>query len=80
MVARCRLPPPAELPQRPHRHVGEVAPMPDAVTLARLEGNMMGKVLALATHEARTVRRLSACPRFRLASAGECDNVLYNTL
>ena len=28
---------------------GEPAPMPDAVTLARLEGDMMGKVMALAT-------------------------------
>jgi hypothetical protein len=28
---------------------GEPAPMPDAVTLARLEADMMGKVMALAT-------------------------------
>ncbi|MGB8243741.1 MAG: hypothetical protein WCF76_07565, partial [Pseudolabrys sp.] len=28
---------------------GEPPPMPDAVTLARLEGDLMGKVLALAS-------------------------------
>ncbi len=37
---------------------GEPAPMPDAVTLARLEGDLMGKVMALATD-----------PKNRLAAA-----------
>jgi hypothetical protein len=41
--------PPLEVPGPAPGTWGEPAPMPDAVTLARLEGDMMGKVMALAT-------------------------------
>jgi hypothetical protein len=41
--------PPLEAPGPAPGTWGEPAPMPDAVTLARLEADMMGKVLALAT-------------------------------
>jgi hypothetical protein len=50
--------PPAEPPAPAPGTWGEPTPMPDAVTLARLETDMMGKVMALATD-----------PKDRLAAA-----------
>ena len=41
--------PPLEAPRPAPGTWGEPTPMPDAVALARLEADMMGKVLALAT-------------------------------
>ena len=41
--------PPLEAPGPAPGTWGEPAPMPDAVALARLEADLMGKVLALAT-------------------------------
>ena len=41
--------PPLEAPAPAPGTWGEPAPMPDAVALARLEADMMGKVMALAT-------------------------------
>jgi hypothetical protein len=41
--------PPLEAPAPAPGTWGEPAPMPDAVTLARLEADMVGKVMALAT-------------------------------
>ena len=52
--------PPQEPPAPTPGTWGEPAPMPDAVTLATLEGDMIGKVLALATDPKDTLARALA--------------------
>jgi hypothetical protein len=56
--------PPQEPPVPAPGTWGEPAPMPDAVTLARLEGDLMGKVMALATDpKDRLARALASLGR-----------------
>jgi hypothetical protein len=58
-------PPPPQSRHCPRRAAwGEPAPMPDAVTLARLEGDLMGKVMALASDpKDRLARALASLGR-----------------
>ena len=56
--------PPAEPPLPAPGTWGEPAPMPGAVTLARLEGDLMGKVMALASDpKDRLARALASLGR-----------------
>ena len=60
--------PPAEPPAPAPGTWGEPAPMPDAVTLATLEGDLMGKVMALATDpKDRLARALASLGRAFMA-------------
>jgi Helix-turn-helix domain len=60
--------PPQEPPAPASGTWGEAAPMPDAVTLATLEGDMMGKVLALASDpKDRLARALASLGRAFMA-------------
>jgi hypothetical protein len=55
--------PPLEAPGPAPGTWGEPTPMPDAVTLARLEADMMGKVLALAINPKDALGACAGGPR-----------------